>query len=206
MSPSCSFNDDCHDSPVIGFEYCPDHLSSPRGIFHAQERIREGPMFTVADLEAEIARRTDIPENDYHTSALEKMDAVLTEILEWNEDAKTNLYAIPRDEWRYRDRTQSEQTRMEVGLYERSQDRAARVLKDVSKMALSEKIVSIGRAQTELIIRIMMGTLEDLGLDVHMFDKGRKILLRRFQDEGNLSSRVEEKVTKELDVVEAEVM
>lgn len=211
---SCQFDlrssSACKDSPVIGFDFCPFHLASPRGLQHAQDRIRTGPMFTVEDLESEITRRTDVPEADYHTSALEKMDQVLSEVLDWEQDAKRNLYQIPREDWRFTDRTNGEQTRMEVGVYERALDRSSRVLKDVSKMALSDKIVSLGRSQTELMIRIMMRVLTDLHLSAEAFDRGRQTLLIAFQEEGNLSGRVEDSVTKELtsdlNTVDAEVV
>jgi hypothetical protein len=194
----CTFEPTCKGSKVIGFDYCPPHLDTPRGHQHALNRISSGALFTEDDLDQEIAKRTDIPENDYHTSALEKMDRALTEILGFTTHTRTMLFDIPSGDWRYQHRTAGEQVRMEVGLYERAMDREARVLKDVSKMALEEKIVSLGKAQTELVIRILMGTIMELGLDAAGITRARSILLRRFQEEANLSSRVEEKVTKEL--------
>lgn len=188
----------CSNSPVIGFAYCIDHLQTPRGLVHAQEIIKSGNLFTVQDLEGEIARRTAPPDVDYHTSALEKMDAVLTEILDWSSKSKERLDALDEDEWRFQDRARQEQTRSEVLVYERALDRAAKVLKDVSKMALQEKIVSLGRAQTELMIRIMMRVLESLKLDDARFAMGRRELLIAFQEEANLASSVEREVQKEL--------
>lgn len=162
-------------------------------------RVQSGAVLTEDDLEAEMARRTEIPESDYHTSALEKMDRTLTELLNFTEQTKALLFELPTEDWRYSHRTSGEQTRMEVGLYERALDRAARVLKDVSKMALEEKITSLGKSQTELIIRILMSTILEIGLDAPTITRARSILLRKFQEEGNLSSRVEGKVTAELE-------
>jgi hypothetical protein len=195
----CTYEPRCGGSRVIGFDYCPEHLKTPRGQQHAMSRISSGAVLTETDLEAELARRTELPDNDYHTSALEKMDKTLTELLQFTEQAKSILYDIPVEDWRYQHRTSGEQTRMEVGLYERAMDRAARVLKDVSKMALEEKIVSLGKAQTELVIRILMSTIMEMGLTAEDITRARTILLRRFQEEANLSSRVEAKVTKELE-------
>jgi phage-related tail protein len=104
----------------------------------------------------------------------------------------------PATDWRYQHRTAGEQVRMEVGLYERALDRAARVLKDVSKMALEEKITSLGRAQVELVIRILMGTVMELGMDAEGITRARTILLRRFRDEANLSSKLEQRTEKQL--------
>jgi hypothetical protein len=195
----CTFEARCSGSRVIGFDYCPEHLKTPKGQQHAQSRINSGAVFTEADLEAEIARRTDVPENDYHTSALEKMDKTLTELLQFTEQTRTMLFDLDANDWRYTHRTSGEQTRMEVGLYERALDRAARVLKDVSKMALEEKIVSLGKAQTELMIRILMNTIMKLGLDSAGITRARSILLQQFQEEANLSSRLEDRVSKQLE-------
>lgn len=195
----CTFEPGCKGSRVIGFQYCPPHLQTPRGTQHALSVIKSGALLTEDDLEMEIARRTDVPENDYHTSALEKMDKTLTDLLDFTDRTKIMLFEIPANDWRYSHRTAGEQTRMEVGLYERALDRAARTLKDVSKMALEEKITSLGRAQVELVIRILMGTVIELGLDSDTITRARTILLRRFRDEANLSSRLEQRTEKQLE-------
>lgn len=217
MSATCEFEMRtryaCKESPVIGFAFCMEHLQSPRGLVHAQEVIANGGMPTISDLEKEIKNRTSIPDVDYHTSALEKMDATLTEIMSWTEGARKRLETIDEDEWRYQDRARQEQVRAEVLIYERALDREAKVLKDVSKMALQEKIVSLGRAQTELMIRLMMRVLENLHLDDVKFQQARMDLLMAFQEEANLASSVEREVTKELtapirpdDIQDAEVV
>jgi hypothetical protein len=70
-------------------------------------------------------------------------------------------------------------------------------------MSLQEKIVSLGRAQTELVVRLAMGTIEDLGLDVHTFDRARAILLERFRKEAHLSARHEAQVESSLESMNA---
>jgi len=70
-------------------------------------------------------------------------------------------------------------------------------------MSLAEKVVSLGRAQTELVIRLAMGTVEDLGLDASTFDKARTILLDRFRKEAHLSAKHEAQVTVELEGLNA---
>lgn len=194
----CAYEPSCRTSRVIGFDFCVSHLKTPRGKQHALDRIGSGILLTEDDLSAEIQKRTDVPENDYHTSALEKMDKTLTELLAFSERTREMLYSIDPSDWRYSHRTAGEQTRMEVGLYERALDRASRVLKDVSKMALEEKITSLGRSQVELVIRILMGTITEMGLDVDQITRARAILLRRFQSEANLGSRLEARTEREL--------
>ena len=182
---------------------CIEHLNTARGLSHARERIGSKELFTYRDLDEEIGRRSEAPLKDYHTTALEQMAQALTEQQEFAAHAREMLYAIPPDQWRYTDRTGGEQVRMEVTLYERAQDRVARLVERASKMSLQEKVVSLGRAQTELVIRLAMGTIEDLGLDSDTFDKARSILLERFRKEAHLSARHEAQVETELESLNA---
>lgn len=201
MVPKCNYDlrNMCHESPAIGFDMCIAHLQTARGLAHARERIDSGALFTYADLEREVQERTEAPLKDYHTTALEQMAAALEEQQRFAAHARDMLYALPVADWRYTDRHGQEQTRMEVSLYERAQDRLARLVERASKMSLQEKVVSLGRAQTELVIRLAMGTLEDLGLDVDTFDKARAILLERFRREAHLSAKHEAQVTVQLE-------
>lgn len=205
MTPVCQFDvrTRCPRSPAISFDMCIEHLKTSRGLSHARERIESEQLFTYTDLEAEINSRTEAPLKDYHTTALEKMAAALEEQKRFAEDARRMLYSMDPSEWRYTDRHGTEQTRMEVQLYERAQDRVARLVERASKMSLQEKVVSLGRAQTELVIRLAMGTIEDLGLDVGTFDKARNILLDRFRREAHLSARHEAQVEVELEGTDA---
>jgi hypothetical protein len=182
---------------------CIEHLNTARGLAHARERIGSKQLFTYRDLDDEIKARTEAPLKDYHTTALEQMATALAEQQEFAEHARRMLYAIPADQWRYTDRTGGEQVRMEVTLYERAQDRVARLVERASKMSLQEKVVSLGRAQTELVIRLAMGTIEDLGLDAAAFDRARAILLERFRAEAHLSARHEAQVETSLEPVNA---
>lgn len=205
MIPPCQYDlrVNCSHPPVIGFDMCIEHLNTARGLSHARERIGSKELFTYLDLANEVKAQTEAPLKDYHTTALEQMAEALAEAQDWCRQCREMLYSIPTDQWRYQDRTGGEQVRMEVKIYEAAQDRLARLVEKASKMSLSEKVVSLGRAQTELVIRLAMGTLEDLGLDADAFDKARSILLERFRKEAHLSARHEAQVEKELETMNA---
>lgn len=206
MIPPCQYDIRvrCPNPPAISFDMCIEHLRTARGLAHARERLDSGELFTYVDLENEIKRQTEAPLQDYHTTALEQMAVALQEAQDWCKQTREMLYQIPPDQWRYQDRTGGEQVRMEVKNYENAQDRLARLVERASKMSLQEKVVSLGRAQTELVIRLAMGTIEDLGLDVSQFDKARTILLERFRKEAHLSARHEAQVTQELESMNAQ--
>lgn len=205
MAPSCTYDlrSQCPESPVIGFDMCIAHLKTGRGLAHARERLESGALFTYRDLEEEIRSRTEAPLKDYHTTALEQMAVALEEQQRFTENARQMLYRLPPGEWRYTDRHGTEQTRMEVTMYEKAMAATARLVRETAKISLQEKVVSLGRAQTELVIRLIMGTLEDLGLDSDDFDRARAILLDKFRKEAHLSARHEAQVENELEIKRA---
>lgn len=182
---------------------CIEHLNTPRGLAHAREVIASKSLFTYRDLEEEIKNRTDAPLKDYHTTALEKMAFQLEEAEEWARHAREQLYSIPPDQWRFTARDGTIGSIPEVANYERAKMEAAKLAERAAKMSLQEKVVSLGRAQTELVIRLVMGTIEDLGLDVATFDRARTILLERFRKEAHLSARHEARVEADLETVNA---
>ena len=199
---SCEHDSRCRQSKAIGFDFCPAHLKTPRGLQHARERVDLGTLFTEADITSEIERRAKGPDVDYQTSALEKMDLILSEVLQWAGDARERLHQIDPEDWRYTDRHGSEQVRTELAVYERAQDRAARLLERVSKMALQDKVISLGRAQMELVIELVQGTLEDVMAGPEEFQAAKKALFRRFQERANLTKRVEHEAATRLEIEE----
>lgn len=182
---------------------CIEHLNTARGLSHARERIGSRELFTYLDLVNEVRSQTEAPLKDYHTTALEKMADALREAEDWANLCRDALYAIPTDQWRFTDRTGSIGSIPELTAYERAKAEVAKLAERAAKMSLQEKVVSLGRAQTELVIRLAMGTIEDLGLDADAFDKARSILLDRFRKEAHLSARHEAQVESELEGMNA---
>jgi len=205
MIPPCEYDvrTRCPSPPVIGFRMCIPHLATARGLQHAREVIDSGELFTYQDLENEVNRRTEAPLQDYHKTALEQMSEALAEAQRWQERCKEMLYGIDTSQWRFVARDGTVGTIPEVTAYERAKAEVAKLAERAAKMALQEKVISLGRAQTELVIRLAMGTIEDLGLDADAFDKARSILLERFRAEAHLSARHEAQVTHELESMNA---
>lgn len=183
----------------MDYEFCPVHLNTPRGRQHVMDIVSRGELTLPSQVEAAIERAKMIPDADYQTQALEKMSEALERVLTWEELSKDELEKVPMKDRRFTDRKGAEQTHSAVLVYERALDRTTRVLKDVSKMAINEKMVSLGKAQTELVVRLLMTVISKLELDNDTTDKARAILLELFKKEANLAPRVEHAVTKELE-------
>jgi hypothetical protein len=162
------------------------------------ERVRKGHVLLQTDIDNAIAERTKIPEKDYQTTALEKMVEAIDRVLAFEHTTSRMLAALDPADWRYEDRKGTEQVRSEVVLYERAMDRTTRVLQQISKMAISEKQVSLGKAQTELMVRILMGVLDDMEATPYQIEEAQNLLLERLKKEANLSPRVEDHIAGEL--------
>lgn len=190
----------------MNFDYCIEHLNTPRGAQHMMDRVRSGQVATQKAIEDQISSARLNDSKDYQTSALEKMNDALDRVLEWEEGARQLLGRIDPDDWRYTDRAGTEQIRSEVGIYERAQDRTTRTLTSVSKMAIEQKLVSLGKAQTEMIIRIIMGVLTDMHLPEAEFTKAKKFIMQRLAGEANLAPRTKASVKNQLESVEGSVV
>ena len=212
MSSECLYEDrsgrtsQCAYERVLGFDFCRNHLDTPRGLQHMADRVRRGHVVLQSDVDKAITSVRNVQAQDYQTSALEKMNDALDRVLDFEDEVARLLRSLKPTEWRYKDRHDSEQLHSYVSLFERAQDRTTRVLAQVSKMAIQEKLTSLGKAQTELIIRIIMGVITDLELDSETYDRARQLLIQRLDREANLPPRVYDIVQKQLTTVDGEVV
>lgn len=182
----------CRNERTLDFDYCIGHLQTPRGRQHVMDVIARGDITTGSQVEAAINQAQIVPDEDYQTSALEKMVKALETIEKWVEETRANLDSLGgHTEWRYKDRAGQEQQRTELGVYERALDRLSRHLAATSKAALNERIVSLGKAQVDMMIRLMMGVIMELRLDSNTSDRAKLILLEKLEHEANLVPRVE---------------
>lgn len=182
----------CPNERALDFDFCNPHLNSPRGKQHVMDVIARGGLTVPSQVEQAIKEAQEVPDEDYQTSALEKMSNALDLILGWVEESRSNLDAVGGSEqWRYKDRAGTEQQRTELGVYERALDRMSRHLSSMGKIALQEKIVTLGKAQVDMMIRMMMAVITELQLPNAQADKARYVLLEKLEAEANLVPRVE---------------
>lgn len=189
----------CPNEQTLDFDFCNEHLRTPRGKQHILDVLMTRNLTVPSQIESALEAAREVPGQDYQTTALERMVDALDRVLAWEESARKIVDTIPVEDRRFTSRGGDEQLRSEVQVLERAMDRTAKVLSSVSKMALEEKRVSLGRAQTELMIRILMGVISDMRLSNELTDQARAILLQKFRDEANLAARLETQVVKELE-------
>ena len=174
------------------------HLDTPRGRQHIAEVVAHGQMTTPTMVQKVIEAAKELPDEDYHTSALEKMINALDVIQQWVVESRSNLDRLTPPEYRYKDRAGQEQQRTEVAIYERALDRLSRHLSSMSKVSMQDKVVSLGKAQVDMMIRMVMGVVAELRLNNEQADRARMLLLDKLEREANLQPRVEDNARKQL--------
>lgn len=182
----------CTSERTLDYDFCVPHLNTPRGRQHVTDVIARGTLTLPSQVENAIKEAQEVPDEDYQTSALEKMSSALDLILGWVEESRSNLDSLGGHEnWRFRDRAGTEQQRTELGVYERALDRMSRHLASMGKVALQDKIVTLGKAQIDMMIRMLMAVITELRLPNATTDQARYILLAKLEQEANLVPRVE---------------
>lgn len=195
----------CRKERTLDFDFCVEHLNTPRGRQHVMDVISRGTLTLPSQVEQAIREAQEIPDTDYQMTALEKMSEALDIIQNWVEESRANLDSLGGPEnWRYKDRAGGEQSRTELNVFERAMDRMSRHLSSMSKVALSEKQVSLGKAQVDMMIRLMMSVISELRLNNELTDKAKFVLLEKLSNEANLIPRVEHHAKKQL-VVEGSI-
>jgi hypothetical protein len=175
----------------MDFDFCQEHLDTPRGKQHVMDVIQRRQLTRPSQIEAAIEEAKKLPEQDYHTSALEQMAATLEVIQSWVNESRDHLDTLSIEQWRYKDRAGQEQLHSYVALYERALDRISKHLGAMSKVSLQDKIVSLGKAQVDMMIRMVMNVVAELRLNDDMNTKAQMLLLDLLEREANLTGRVE---------------
>lgn len=174
-------------------------MDTPRGRQHVQDVIQRGKLSKPSDMEELIAKAKEIPEEDYHTSALEQMAMALETIQKWVDEARANMDTLTADQYRYKDRAGQEQLHSFVSIYERAMDRLSKHLGSMSKVSLQDKTVSLGKAQIDMMIRMVMSVVSELRLDDDRARRAQVLLLELMEREANLTGRVDHYARKQLD-------
>ncbi|MET8862288.1 hypothetical protein ABZW11_04935 [Nonomuraea sp. NPDC004580] len=71
---------------------------------------------------------------------------------------------LSEEQWRHTDDRGGEQLRAEIALYERALDRAGRVLADIARLRIDERLTAITEEQAHTLVQVFTTVLDRLGL------------------------------------------
>ena len=138
-----------------GWGRCKLHLGSTPNVAKAAERER-----VEHEVRALLVQRGLEPIED----PLTELQMLAAEMRAWK-DAVGELVNALGPSLRY-EGIGGEQLRAEVALWERAADRYERILVDMARLNLDERLVKIGEGTAALVNRVIRGTLVALGVTV----------------------------------------
>lgn len=154
-APACSAkNDTCQNPAVAGTTVCRSHGG-------AAPQVKRAAMRRLAVAQADKVLR----ELEY-----EPVSDPVTELADVAGQAKALMgWAAARvaelqNELSYRTEDEVEQLRAVVGVYERAQDRTAKMLESLAKLGLEERRVRLEEDQAELVVSAMRLAVDRAGL------------------------------------------
>ena len=149
----------------VGVGNCASHGGATRNgrLAAAKEQAR-----------AELAALDVAPVGD----PLNRQAQLAGQVLAWRDSMAARVNALGG----LRYTTESgEQLRAEVALYERSLDRAGRVLVAMARLHIDERLAAITEAQADLVERAVSAALASEGLDLAAQDRARRVVSRHLR-------------------------
>lgn len=172
----------CHNVAKRGTEppACKNHGANAGSLTsqHAAERVVQGKM---ADRLVVI-----LAEHGEKFMSPDPIGNPLTELMELAAEIKAfkevlrevAAYLFSRERIRSAHNRVGEQLRAEIMLYERAQERLAKILIDITKLGIEAKLAGIEDAQVEMIDRALTAALTASGLDL-VHQQEARVVLRR---------------------------
>jgi len=137
-----------------GYGRCRKHLGNAPTVAAAAERER------IEDQARAQLARLDVTPVDNPVAELQKLAG---RVLAWEKAIGELVNSL--SEIRYESEHGGEQLRAEVALLERAMDRCERVLVAMARLNIDERLVRITEKQASIVIDVLKGALDDLGID-----------------------------------------
>lgn len=155
----------CSTSAIDGYPFCKKHLSSAS--------IEEIGLVRAKDVSFSDIKGRKI------TNPLEELALLASEILVYKDYCAQQVARLRGDE-RYEGRG-GEQLRAEVALYERSLDRAGKILIDWSRLNIDDRLAKIEEAKAAAILDVIRSALSAAEVDEDMRAVAEKVAIRELR-------------------------
>lgn len=149
----------CEKWAVKGLHKCSDHGGNDPAVREMGQRVMNERIERY-----EMTRLANKYGIDPIENPLLALQGLATEILLFKEFAREQVSRIEVTELTYTDRALVEQVRACVQLYERAMDRAGRVLADMARINIDERLAQITERQAEVTATVVENVLRRLDL------------------------------------------
>lgn len=193
--------DRCGNPTKPGYKFCEDHKTRPKAIEEREDKTI-GNVVEAADIFSGSSQSQNgaKEENKGTVATKEKSQTPVTvnraqqvvqrcfEMLdratEFEEMAWNEVLKLPKEQWRYNDKTGAEQLRSEISVHERAMDRTLRAVTAVAKLNIDAQAVNINKVVKEMIKGVVMRVFTRMELDQQQIDQARRYLAEEFEKVG----------------------
>jgi hypothetical protein len=117
----------------------------------------------LAEQEAAKAMERYAPDREPMANPVEALLSLASEVEGWRDYLAAKVGELEQADWR-RDHRAGEQLHATIALYERSMDRAARILVDLGKLGIQDRLARLQEQQVHMLLSVIQAVLADLDL------------------------------------------
>jgi hypothetical protein len=195
----------CGEETPPGFAYCEEHktrrgAANERTTNEISNVVDAADIFTgdpltpdkpddgvQEDKKAEVAKKekaqTPVTVNRAQ-QVVQRCFEMLDRATEFEQEAWDQVVKLPKEQWRYVDKTGGEQLRSEISVHERAMDRTLRAVTAVAKLNIDAQAVNINKVVKEMIKGVVMRVFQRMELDQQQIDQARRYLAEEFEKVG----------------------
>jgi hypothetical protein len=164
----------CGAQPMIGTDppRCRSHLGRKAEVVRAEYAVARQAQAAYKLADKEIGDGLGDP--------LRELLRLSREVLTWKEICRDMVGGL--QEVRYKSAGSGEQLRAEIALYERSMERAARLLADLVRLGIEERVARIDERQGAVVADVIKAILADLTLSVEQQARVPEVVPRRMRE------------------------
>jgi hypothetical protein len=169
-----NFGERCQNGAMQDSKFCPFH--QPKDKWVVPQTIEQNLAVTRIH---RIAKEEGIDTTSV-ANPLAKLLEIAAEAVAFKEELARRVVALEAHEWRY-EHVAGEQIRGDILLYERAIDRAARMLMQITRLGIEERLARVTERQAVIVEQAIVAALEESGATQLMQDKARDVVAKKLR-------------------------
>lgn len=174
----------CNNWAMRGLRRCRHHggaAAKDIGEQHMQDRIVRHRIRQLAEEQGADSALIRGGRRVAEFNPLAELQTLGVEVIAMKDYLLERVIKLREDEWTYGDRLGVDQVRAEVQLYERALERTTRLLVDLGRLNIDERLAKINERQGDVIAEILERVLSQLNLEDEVRERAKAGLSAEFR-------------------------
>lgn len=174
----------CSNWAMRGLRRCRHHGGAAArdiGEQHMQDRITRHRLRQLADAHGVEAKDAQRARKAAEFNPLAELQSLAIEVIAMKDYLLERVELLRETDWTHVDRIGVDQVSAEVQLYERALERTSRLLVDLGRLNLDERLVKVTERQGDLVAEVLEKVLSQLGLEDDTRQRARAGLAAEFR-------------------------